>query len=52
MRLIDADFLTDCFKSSLDTGETLFDKVMEKIIGVLEATPTIKTKQVKYFDDD
>ena len=52
MRIIDADFLTDCFKSSLDTGETLFDKVMKKIIRVLEATPTIKTKEVKYFDED
>ena len=52
MRPIDADFLTDCFKSSLDTGETLFNEVMKKIIGTLEATPSIKTKEVKYYDED
>ena len=52
MRIIDADFLTDCFKSSLDMGETLFNKVMKKIIRVLEATPTIKTKEIKYYDED
>lgn len=52
MRPIDADFLTDCFKSSLDTDETLFNEVMKKIIGVLEATPSIKTKEIKYYDDD
>ena len=41
MRPIDADFLIDCIKPLLGTGEVLFDEVMKKFIGILEATPTI-----------
>ena len=53
MRLIDADALkkeVDNFQNCYNGWSDTYDKAY--IIEAIEEAPTIKTKQIKYFDED
>ena len=53
MRIIDADALLGRIQGRLGVSSLQYVTQQEKvIIGEIEAAPTIKTKEVKYFDED
>ena len=58
MRIIDADALVAMLKSTYCDGCDNYAGVRCKAcpnddeIGDIERTPTIKTKEIKYYDDD
>lgn len=55
MRPIDADKLKDNIICTCDLGGWIGDTILQikkLAIKYIDNVPTIKTKQVKYFDDD
>ena len=55
MRIIDADRLTDNIIYTCDLGGWIGETILQikkLAIKYIDNVPTIKTKQVKYFDED
>ena len=55
MRIIDADRLKDNIIYTCDLGGWIGDTILQikkLAIKYIDITPTIETKQVKYFDED
>ena len=55
MRLIDADMLIEHITNTADLGGWIgeaLQQIKQVAIKYINLAPTIKTKQVKYFDED